>query len=370
MEAEQIDIRTAAAVAQLTTKEDNELAVAAQNAGLELDRAKPLLDAFQPAFVEARALIAESLKIHVTDATQVTEIKASRALRLKLRAVRIAAEKTRKELKEDALRQGKAIDGLANVLKYLIEPAESRLEEQEKFAERIEAERKAKLKAAREELIAPFGVDTTFYALDEMPEATFAQLLESSRLAHEAKLEAERKAEAARIEAERLKAEEERRIREENAKLKADQERLERERAEAERKAKAELAAAEAKAKAEREAAEAKARAERKAIEANARAGLLASEKKAKAEREAREKVEAELAERKRKEERERAEAEAARKRAAKAPDKEKLAAVADSLRGLAMPNPATPEGKKVASKIRGWLDDLAARVEDEIESL
>lgn len=339
--------------------DENELAVAAQRAGLELDRAKPLLDAFQPAFAEARGLIAESLKIKVTDATQVTEIKASRSLRLKLKNVRVAAEKLRKDLKEDALRQGRAIDGLANVLKYLIEPAEARLLEQEQFAERIEAERKAKLKAARTELLAPFGVDPAFYSLDEMPEATFAQLLESSRLAHEAKLEAARKAEEARIEAERKKAEEEARIRAENAKLKAEQERMERERAEADRKAKAELAAAEAKAKAEREAAEAKARAEREKAEAEARK-----------EREAREKAEAELAERKRAEERERAEAQAAVKRAAKAPDREKLRAFATSLRSLSLPTPATPEGKEAVAKVTSWVDYLAQKIELEAQSL
>jgi hypothetical protein len=193
--------------------ESSELAVVIRENQIEAADAQSLLTAFQPSFMAAKELVGQASGVIVTDATQVSEIKASRALRLKLREVRVEAEKTRKKLKEDSLRRGKAIDGMNNILLMLVKPTEDRLEEQEKFAERKEAERKAALKHSREELLAPFGVDATFYNLAEMPEATFAQLLDSSRLAHEAKLEAARKAEADRIAARAAKEAEEKEVR-------------------------------------------------------------------------------------------------------------------------------------------------------------
>ena len=329
-----------------------EMAVAVEQCGYDLDRARPLLDAFRPAFAEAKDLIAQSLQVTVTDATQVSEIKQSRALRLKLKAVRVGAEKVRKDLKDDALRHGKAIDGLANVLKYMIEPAEKRLLDQEEFAERIEAERKAKTKAAREELLAPFGIDTSFYQLGEMTEAVFAHLLDSTRTAHEAKLAAERKAEADRLEAEKAKAAEEKRIRDDNERLRL--EAVAREKAvkdELERLAKA-SAAAEAKARKEREAIEAKAKAEREKAEAEAQK-----------QREAKEKLEREIEQAKAREAEAKRAAEAKAAKAARAPDAEKLKALAARVEEVELPACATPDGKRALALAQSALEACSRRI-------
>jgi hypothetical protein len=56
----------------------------------------------------------------------------------------------RKSLKEESLKRGKAIDGYANVLKYLCEPIEDKLFEIEQYAERKEAARVAALAAGGE----------------------------------------------------------------------------------------------------------------------------------------------------------------------------------------------------------------------------
>ena len=50
-------------------------------------------------------------------------------------------KKVRKELKEESLRKGKAIDGVANIIKFLIEPVEKYLEDQEKFIEKLEQQK-------------------------------------------------------------------------------------------------------------------------------------------------------------------------------------------------------------------------------------
>lgn len=74
-------------------------------------------------------------KIIVTSGTQIEDIKAARDGRLILRDKRIAIEKRRKELKEQSLREGKAIDAVAKYLTGLIEPIEKYLDDQEHFTE-------------------------------------------------------------------------------------------------------------------------------------------------------------------------------------------------------------------------------------------
>jgi len=131
----------------------DQLSVIVAESGLETTKAKIILENFQDYFDIAAEWEARAKTIKVTNASQVTDMKIARTGRLFLREKRIAIENTRKQLKEQALREGKAIDGIANVLKGLIVPIENYLDEQEHFveiqeqkrieAERIEAERKA-----------------------------------------------------------------------------------------------------------------------------------------------------------------------------------------------------------------------------------
>ena len=198
-----------------------ELAVVAEQASIPMERSQMLMTSFAPLYSEIQPLLDQAREINVIDPTQVTEMRQAGQLRRELKAVRCKVENLRKSLKESSIREGKAIEGMANVLKFIIEPAESRMEEIERFAERLEAERKANLKASREELLAPLGLDTEFYDLANMAESTFATLLKTTRLAHEARLAAAIKAEAERVAAERARIAEEARIRKENEKLRA-----------------------------------------------------------------------------------------------------------------------------------------------------
>ena len=318
--------------------------------GLEPATAQSLRDAFEDYFKQADEWRTKALAIQITRPDQVREMKLARETRLALREIRINAEKARKRLKEDSLRKGKAIDGIYNMLEFAVAPLEKHLLEQEQFVERMEEERKAKLKAEREEKLAPFGVDVTLYQLGEMDEATFAQLLETNQLAFAARQEAARKAEAERIERERIEAEErakrEAEAAAERERLRAENERLAREKAEAAARLAAEREAAE---KARREAEE-KARKEREAAEAQARA-----------EREAREKAEAELRAREEAERKAREEAEAKARAAAQAPDREKLAAFAEAVRNLPVPTLDSEAGKAITNLIRDQVTKFAA---------
>ncbi len=123
----------------------NQLEVIVKESGLEQSKAKFILENFQNYFEIADEWANKAKTIKVTDASQKADMEIARVGRLFLREKRIAVENSRKQLKEQALREGKAIDGIANVLKALIVPIEEYLEKQEKFVElKEEAEREAK----------------------------------------------------------------------------------------------------------------------------------------------------------------------------------------------------------------------------------
>lgn len=250
----------------------------AQTKGLEIATAQNLKDSFKGFFVEVQPWAEKAKTIHVTNASQTEVIAEARKVRLKLREIRIATETTRKRLKEDSLRLGKAIDGFANILKAIIEPAEQHLQDQEDFAERQEEARKAALKAEREAKLKPYGVEVEFYQLGEMTEEAFQQLLTNTIAAEEGKKIMAQKAEQERIDKEMAEQEEYERLKKqaEEAEAKAEQERQARAEVEANlRKLEQEK---QAKEKAEREAQEAKARADAEAAAApdNAKIKALA----------------------------------------------------------------------------------------------
>src|SRR3990167_7095503 len=202
---------------------ENQLQIIVKESGLEQSKAKFILENFQNYFEIADDWAKKARAIVVTDENQKAEMQMARAGRLFLREKRIAVEDARKNLKEQALREGKAIDGIANVLKALIIPIEEYLEKQEKFVEFREAEK--------------------------------AELI---------RIEVERK-----MEEDRIKAEQE--ILKEQVRIKAENERLKKE-AEAKEKA---LQAERAKVEAEKQEAERKAKAEQDRLKKEAEAKLL-----------------------------------------------------------------------------------------------
>lgn len=293
---------------------------------LEPTKSEVLLSKFTTYFEQAKELEQKARTIVVTDVAQVAEMKQAREARLMLKGIRVEAEKTRVSLKEQSLREGKAIDGIANVIKALVVPIEEYLENQEKFAERIEEERKAKILNERTFAVSQYVLDTSVYNLRDMNDDGFAQLIASLETAKQLQLEAEKKAqeELNRIESER-KAEEER-IRKENEELKKEREAREKEIAIERAKAEAELKKQEEARQKEREA--------REKVEAELRK-KEEDEKKAKAEAEA--KV---IAERLAQEEEER--------KALLAPDKEKIAAYAQRIKELEAPKGLSKEAQAI----------------------
>jgi len=333
------------------------------NINLAPESRQSIENSFSEFFIEARQWQGKTAEI--------TTPKEAREARLKLVKLRTSADKKRKELKEDYLRMGKAIDGANNILLALVVPLENQMEEIEKAEERRIAAERESLIAERTELLRPFiSPETPLPALADMTQDQFDSMLNDAKFLHAAKLEAAAKLESDRIERERKEAEEREAQRLENIRLKA----------EAESREAAMKAEREAAEKARKEAEE-KARKEREAIERKAAEERAKVEAQAKVEREAREAAERESArlkaesERKEREEKAaadakaKAEAEAARKAAA-APDKQKLMTFAQSVRSLQVPESKSEDGKRVASEIAEKVESFAKWIESQASKL
>lgn len=324
---------------------------------LEPESALAIRGAFGALFDQAAEWARRAREIRVTSLDQKREMKLARESRLAVRDIRINAEHARKRLKADVVRRGKAIDGAANVIKDLLEPIEIHLLEQETFAERHEQARKDALRAAREEALRALGTNPAPYAnLGETDEETWAAALQDAKDAHAARLEAAREAEAVRVEAERIVAEKREAARVAAAREKADRELAARAQAEENARLKTEREALEAQHAAERAAQrEAAERAEEEARKARAEkeraeAELAAERARADAERRAEE---------------ERQAAAAAEARAAElAPDREKLLALARTVRALQVPEMATEAGRGAGVKVAEQLAKMSAWIE------
>lgn len=398
-------------------EQDAQLVAVIEQQHLPAPVAATLNESFAPLFAKAREIIEQSRGVTVTDASQKLEIKLARECRLALRAVRVEGEHTRKSLKDQSLRECRAIDGFQAILLQLTATEEERLDAQEKFVERKEAERKAALRVERESICLTAGLNPLLYQLADMDQATFDQLVEGQRLANAAKEAARKAAEAERIAKEAADRIERQRIADENARLKREadereaaakieRERVEKEKAEAARAAKAELdrrealaaeerrnheaAAAEIRRLAKEAADKAKAEADRKAaavaeaarkerlrLQAIAdverqktEAARAAAESEAHRQRVAREQLEQAAKEAQAKEAaRVAAEQEAARKAAA-APDKDKLITYANAVRALELPEFSTNSAKSLAATIAAQREKFATWIEEKAGAL
>lgn len=246
-----------------------DLQVIVKESGLVGSKAKYILENFQNYFEIAAEWEAKAKTLVVTNPFQKNEMAQAREGRLFLREKRLAIENSRKKMKEDVLREGKAIDGIANVLKALIEPIEAYLDSQEHF---VEIENKKKEEAFR--------------------------LKVEKRIAEEQAAEDKKRAEESErlhLENERLKKETAERDKKFIEEKRKQEELIAKERAKARAaadKADAEKAAIEQKAADEKLAIEEKARKQKEAIEAKARKEKELAKKKLDDEREEKERLE------------------------------------------------------------------------------
>ena len=328
--------------------ENTTLVKIVEETGIEKSQGQKILDSFSIFLEEASKWETKAKSIVITDVSQVEEMANAREARLALKAIRVNAENTRKELKERSLREGKAIDGIANIVKALVVPLEEHLERQEKFAENLEAEKRARAEAERAAELQKYVQDISLYNYKEMSDEVFAKLLATVKMAHETEQEALRQAEAERIENERKEKEEQQRVKEENERLRKE---------------------AEAR---EKELAKERAEQEKK---------LEAEKEKARKEAEAREKAELELKTKKEAEERAKLEAEAkiqaeklaaleAEKQAKLRPEKEKLIAFAERVKNLETPSDLSVAGRAILEEAEKGLLAISQEIKLKVKNL
>lgn len=121
----------------------NQLAIIVKESELSEDKSSVLMSKFASFFVDVQVWEKKAKAIVVKDESQKVIMDQARQGRLFIRKVRLDIEKCRKELKEQSLREGKAIDKVSNFLKDALEPIETHLDKQEHFVEYREAEKEA-----------------------------------------------------------------------------------------------------------------------------------------------------------------------------------------------------------------------------------
>lgn len=346
---------------------ENGLTKLVTESGLDKTKSQVLLENFSNYFEIASDWEKKASMLIVNNIEQKAEMKMAREGRLFLKEKRVAVEKTRKALKENALREGQTIDAIAKVLTNLIIPIEKDLEEKEKFAEIQEAKRIDALNEERVKEIEPYTEYIPYgMNLGQLSNDDYNKLLSGAKLQKQAEEETQRKAEEERIAKEKAEEEERERVRKENERLRKEAEEKERELEKERAKARAEREAQEKRLEEER----IKAEAQRKAIEEKARLEREENERLLKIERDKQAKIEAERkAEQDRieKEEREKVEAE---KRAKNAPDKEKLILLSKQLNDFELPEVASDESRKIIESVRILLSKTTAYIDKQIENL
>jgi len=305
-------------------------------------------------------------------------IAKAKRLRLDVRKVRTGADKVHKEVKSEALRWGKAIDGVKNILKYAVEDKEKKLEDIEKHFENIEAEKIAVLQRERESILIKYEVENAEnMGLGEMTEEGWKYFEAGLRSTYEAKIEAEKKAEKDRIATEKAEAEEKIRMAEENEKLKKKVE-ADKKKADAEKAKQKKKDDADAK---KREAEDKKHKAEQKKISDKHESDQKKINDKLQKEREDKEKIAKQLKDqedaiekakvnaRKKKEDEEKAQ-KLADKKAKRAPDKDKLKVFVDNIKALEFPDVKSEEAEEIVEQTRILLEKVVKYIKSNSEKL
>ena len=349
--------------------------IAPDEYGIEKKTATELTQGLEPVLIERKSLIEQYRDVSKLEVNE-ENIPQFRELRLRIRDNRTKGiGRWHETAKNFFLRGGQFVDAIKRKEIAVNEEMERKLHEAEKYLEIMEKKRLEALQLERTKAIEPYLEDANERDLSGMEQDVWEGFFEKKKKEHEERIEAEREAEQARIEAERkaqLLRKREQSVRHlgsffdyeklnadtsekdfnslvsDAEKSKADHEQeQERIRKEAEARAK-ELEAERKRAqqeRIEREKKEAEERKKREAEQRKAEAERKALEAKLEAERKERERIESE------RKAKEKAEAEA-RAKAEKAPDKDKLLGLIQSLSIEAPGGINTKEAKTVYSEI------------------
>jgi len=336
--------------------------------GLEPSRAKQIEEIFVPMtkmlydFENSYNDVVELSKDGITPEVE----QAAKKVRLSISKVRIETEKLRVKQKEEYLRGGKAVDGVANILKFAVVEKENSLKEIEETSARIEKEQIKALQADREADLEQYIDEIPAVNLASMPEGVWEKYRDGYKLDYDKRIEAEEQVEIERIEKEKADLAEQKRIKEENETLR--KEAVERDRLqkiEDDKREKEAIAReqkeSEEQAKRDAEVAE---RLRLQKIEDDKKNEVLIIEK---GRREAAEKIIADKIEAERIEQEKIKDEE---KSKSLAPDKEKLLSLASDILSLNIPIIKNKEASLILNEFKSKLEEIYKIFSDKIEKI
>src|SRR3990167_8069103 len=139
---------------------ETEIILPVKDYGLDDNKTALMLTAFNDFYAQAAAFESSARDIVVTSAEQTDMMKEARTTRIAVRDIRIEVEKRRKSMKEQSLREGKAIDGIANIIKAIIVPIEDHLLAQEEYIERQQQAEMDRIAEERASRLTPYADPT------------------------------------------------------------------------------------------------------------------------------------------------------------------------------------------------------------------
>lgn len=122
--------------------------------GLDVRKTAEIKNAFKDLTDQLKEMTEKAAELIVTDESQADLMKQAKEARLVLKNIRISADKKRKELKEESLKYGNAVQAVYNYIEGEIKPLEKHLEAQEKFKEVQEEKRLDTVRKERAELLS------------------------------------------------------------------------------------------------------------------------------------------------------------------------------------------------------------------------
>jgi hypothetical protein len=189
-----------------TIIEENHLVKVINESGVEKETAGTLQTSFNPFFEQAKEWAVKAKSIVVKDESDTDVMLQARESRLALKQIRVDANKKRKELKEDSLRYGKAVQGIYNVIEYFIVPIEKHLQEQEDFIKIKEEQRRNEIAEQRFNKLEKYSeFIPESISIKDLSDDDFDKLLSGAKLQFDEQQRIEHEKELERIEHERIK---------------------------------------------------------------------------------------------------------------------------------------------------------------------
>lgn len=192
------------------TATNTELAVITEKSGLEKKTTDEIAKKFSQFFTIAKEWKQKIEALEITSAEQKAEMKMARDARLFLKNTRVLAQKdteimrlTIKERMAKDVAEDKFVVECFRLVETAFKSIEKIAQDKEDFAEKLEQERKDKLKAERIEILTPLSEFVPMgLNLAEMSEDDFSKLVNGANLQKEAKEQADKKAQQEAIERE------------------------------------------------------------------------------------------------------------------------------------------------------------------------